>query len=214
MYILIQKVLLSFEPNLCIRGMCAGRSTRKCCAQASLISLQLRMPELNWLNLTETNARRQLVEQPRFQEALIVAEAYDLNQSAEWVPVLWNQMLQSARIDQYLTEFVAALPLPSSMLMELARFYRQEVSARGDHFEISKWLTPGGAPMEPRFLGKSMRSLLKLVRDFRVRIQLATIATGFPDVVDACMQMLDKVPDSAGPLILRKGHGQTYIPLM
>lgn len=196
--------------------MFAGMSTSMCCAQASLMSLQLRMPEVPWLNLTETNARRRLVDQPRFQEALIVAEAYDLNQPAEWVPVLWNQMLQSGRIDQYLTEFVAVLPLPASMLMELARFYRAEVSARGDHLDhITKWLTPGGAPLQQTtYLGKSMRYLLKLVRDIRVRVQLATVATGFSDIVDSCMQVLDKVPDSAGPLILRKGHGGTYIPLM
>jgi spatacsin len=57
------------------------------------------MPELMWIDLTETNARRRLVEQPRFQEALIVAEAYDLIQSAEWVPVLWEQMRQPGLIN-------------------------------------------------------------------------------------------------------------------
>ncbi len=194
---------------------CAGMSTSLCCAQASLVSLQLRMPELMWIDLTETNARRRLVEQPRFQEALIVAEAYELNQSAEWVPVLWEQMRQPGRIDQFLADFVSALPLPSSMLMELARFYRAEVAARGDHMDFTTWLTPGGMPQElARNLGKSMRFLLKHVRDIRVRLQLATVATGFSDIVDACMQMLDRVPETAGPLILRKGHGGTYIPLM
>jgi spatacsin len=101
-----------------------------------------------WIDLTETNARRRLVEQPRFQEALIVAEAYELNQSAEWVPVLWEQMRQPGRIDQFLADFVSALPLPSSMLMELARFYRAEVAARGDHMDFTTWLTPGGMPQE------------------------------------------------------------------
>ncbi|CAK9198622.1 unnamed protein product [Sphagnum troendelagicum] len=193
----------------------AGMSTSFCCAQASLVSLQLRMPELMWIDLTETNARRRLVEQPRFQEALIVAEAYDLIQSAEWVPVLWEQMRQPGRIDQFLADFVSALPLPSSMLMELARFYRAEVAARGDHMDFTTWLTPGGMPQElARNLGKSMRFLLKHVRDIRVRLQLATVATGFSDIVDTCMQMLDRVPETAGPLILRKGHGGTYIPLM
>lgn len=212
---LLEPMRLYVEAAEVYSNMDAGLSTSICCAQASLISLQLRMPELMWLNLTETNARRLLIERPRFQEALIVSDAYDLNQSAEWVPVLWNQMLQGGRIDHYLAEFVAALPLPASMLMELARFYRAEVSARGDHLDFSKWLTPGGVPLEhARYLGKSMRSLLKHVRDLRVRVQLATVATGFPDVVDACMQMLDKVPDTAGPLILRKGHGGTYVPLM
>lgn len=173
------------------------------------------MPELMWLNLTETNARRLLVDQPRFAEALIVAEAYDLNQSTEWVPVLWNQMLQSSRIDQFLNDFVDILPLPATMLLELARFYRAEISARGYQLDFTKWLTPGAVPMElSRHLGKSMRALLKQVSNLSVRLQLATLATGFADVVDSCMQLLDRVPETAGPLILRKGHGGAYIPLM
>eukprot|EP01018_Ginkgo_biloba_P020370 Gb_30364 [translate_table: standard] len=193
----------------------AGNKTRWSCAQASLVSLQIRMPDTMWLKLTETNARRVLVEQSRFQEALIVAEAYSLNQPGEWVPVLWNQMLRPDLIDQFLTEFVSVLPLPATMLMELARFYRSEVTARGDQSHFSTWLTPGGLPLEwARHLGKSFRSLLKQTRDVRLRIQLATVATGFPDVIDTCMHILDKVPETAGPLILRKGHGGTYLPLM
>lgn len=193
----------------------AGNKARWSCAQASLVSLQIRMPDTMWLNRSETNARRALVEQCRFQEALIVAEAYNLNQSGEWVLVLWNQMLCPDLIDQFLTEFVSVLPLPSSMLLELARFYRAEVTARGDQSHFSTWLTPGGLPHEwARHLGKSFRSLLRQTRDVRLRIQLATVATGFPDVIDTCMQILDKVPDTAGPLILRKGHGGAYLPLM
>lgn len=193
----------------------AGNKARWSCAQASLVSLQIRMPDTMWLNRSETNARRALVEQCRFQEALIVAEAYNLNQSGEWVLVLWNQMLCPDLIDQFLNEFVSVLQLPSSMLMELARFYRAEVTARGDQSHFSTWLTPGGLPHEwARHLGKSFRSLLRQTRDVRLRIQLATVATGFPDVIDTCMQILDKVPDTAGPLILRKGHGGAYLPLM
>ena len=102
-----------------------------------------------WIKLTETDERCLLVEQARFAEVLIVAEAYDLNQSAEWVPVLWNQILQSSRIDQFLNDFVAVLPIAATMLMELARFYRAEVSARGYQMDFTKWLlTPGAVPME------------------------------------------------------------------
>ncbi|GLJ32063.1 hypothetical protein SUGI_0645700 [Cryptomeria japonica] len=193
----------------------AGNKTRRSCAQASLVSLQIRMPDTKWLNLTETNARRLLVEQSRFQEALIVAEAYNLNQSGEWVPVLWNQMLRSDLIDQFLAEFVAALPLPPNAFMELARFYRAEVTARGDQSQFSTWLNSGGLPLEwAKHLGKSFRSLLRQTRDVRLRIQLATTATGFPDIIEKCIQILDRVPETAGPLILRKGHGGAYLPLM
>ncbi|KAI5588074.1 hypothetical protein BDE02_05G071700 [Populus trichocarpa] len=193
----------------------AGNKTRGACAHASLVSLQIRMPDCQWLNLSETNARRLLVEQSYFQEALIVAEAYGLNQPSEWALVLWNQMLKPELIEEFVAEFVAVLPLQPSMLVELARFYRAEVAARGDQSQFSVWLTGGGLPAEwAKYLGRSFRCLLKRTRDLRLRVQLATIATGFNDIIDTCMNALDKVPDNAAPLVLRKGHGGAYLPLM
>ncbi|KAL5818547.1 hypothetical protein ACOSQ4_022389 [Xanthoceras sorbifolium] len=193
----------------------AGNKTRRACAQASLVSLQIRMPDSKWLKLSETNARRALVEQSRFQEALIVAEAYGLNQPSEWALVLWNQMLNPELTEEFVAEFVAVLPLQPSMLGELAKFYKAEVTARGDQSQFSVWLTGGGLPAEwAKYLGRSFRCLLKRTWDLRLRLQLATAATGFSDVVDACTKALDKVPETAGPLVLRKGHGGAYLPLM
>ncbi|XP_008786547.2 uncharacterized protein LOC103704848 [Phoenix dactylifera] len=193
----------------------AGHKTHRACARASLLSLQIRIPDLQWIDLSETNARRALVDQSRFQEALIVAEAYNLNHPGEWAPVLWNLMLKPDLIEQFVVEFVAVLPLQPSMLLELARYYRAEVAARGDQSHFSVWLSPGGLPAEwVKHLGRSFRILLKRTRDLRLRMQLATIATGFGDVIDACMKVLDKVPDNAGPLILRRGHGGAYLPLV
>ncbi|KAF0916073.1 hypothetical protein E2562_000693 [Oryza meyeriana var. granulata] len=193
----------------------AGQRTHRACARASLLSLQIRIPDLLWIGLSETNARRIFVEQSRFQEALIVAEAYSINQPMEWAPVLWNQMLKPDLIEQFVAEFVLVLPLQPPMLLELARFYRAEVAARGDQSHFSVWLSPGGLPAEwVKHLGRSFRSLLRRTRDMRLRLQLATLATGFGDVLDACNRVLDKVPENAGPLILRKGHGGAYLPLM
>ncbi|XP_052197729.1 uncharacterized protein LOC127804771 isoform X2 [Diospyros lotus] len=193
----------------------AGNKTHAACARASLVSLQIRMPDFQWLNLSETNARRALVEQSRFQEALIVAEAYGLNQPSEWALVLWNQMLKPELTEQFVAEFVAVLPLQPSMLADLARFYRAEVAARGDQSQFSVWLTGGGLPADwAKYLGRSFRCLLKRTRDLRLQLQLATVATGFSDVIDACTKALDKVPENAGPLVLRKGHGGGYLPLM
>ncbi|BBN07122.1 spatacsin [Marchantia polymorpha subsp. ruderalis] len=197
-------------------GLEAGNKTRWCCAQAQLISLQLRLPEIDWLKRNDTAARCLLVDRPRFQEALIVAEAYSLNQSAEWVLVIWNQMLVPGRIDQFLNDFIAALPLTHNMLLEISRFYRSELTARGgDQASSSRWLAPGGVPLElAMYMKKSFRSLLKHTRDVKDRLQLATFATGFSEVVDACMRTLDIMPATAGPLILRKGHGGAYLPIM
>ncbi|XP_017420472.1 uncharacterized protein LOC108330498 isoform X1 [Vigna angularis] len=193
----------------------AGNKTRRDCAQASLLSLQIRMPDFQWLYRSETNARRALVEQSRFQEALIVAEAYNLNQPSEWALVLWNQMLKPEVMEEFVAEFVAVLPLQPSMLIDLARFYRAEIAARGDQSHFSVWLTGGGLPAEwAKYLGRSFRCLLKRTRDLKLRMQLATVATGFGDVIDACAEEMDKVPDNAAPLVLRKGHGGAYLPLM
>ncbi|KAG0546959.1 hypothetical protein BDA96_01G038500 [Sorghum bicolor] len=193
----------------------AGQRTHRACARASLLSLQIRIPDLMWIGLSETNARRIFVEQSRFQEALIVAEAYNINQPIEWAPVFWNQMLKPDLIEQFVAEFVSVLPLQPPMLLELARFYRAEVAARGEQSHFSVWLSPGGLPAEwVKHLGRSFRSLLRRTRDMRLRLQLATLATGFIDVLDICNRVLDKVPDNAGPLILRKGHGGAYLPLM
>jgi len=193
----------------------AGQRTHRACARASLLSLQIRIPDLLWIGLSETNARRIFVEQSRFQEALIVAEAYNINQPMEWAPVFWNQMLKPDLIEQFVAEFVSVLPLQPPMLVELARFYRAEVAARGEQSHFSVWLSPGGLPAEwVKHLGRSFRSLLCRTRDMRLRLQLATLATGFLDVLDICNRVLDKVPENAGPLILRKGHGGAYLPLM
>ncbi|XP_010431915.1 PREDICTED: uncharacterized protein LOC104716225 isoform X1 [Camelina sativa] len=193
----------------------AGNKARKACGQASLVSLQIRMPDSKWLCLSETNARRALVDQSRFQEALIVAEAYGLNQPSEWALVLWNLMLKPELAEDFVAEFVAVLPLKASMLLELARFYRAEMAARGDQSQFSVWLTGGGLPAEwAKYMWRSFRCLLKRTRDLRLRLQLATTATGFSDMVDACMNALDKVPENAGPLVLKKGHGGGYLPLM
>ncbi|XAR73263.1 hypothetical protein NMG60_11007174 [Bertholletia excelsa] len=193
----------------------AGNKTHAACARASLISLKIRMPDFQWLNLSETNARRALVDQSRFQEALIVAEAYGLNQPSEWSLVLWNQMLKPELTEQFVAEFVAVLPLHPTMLADLARFYRAEVAARWDQSQFSVWLTGGGLPAEwAKYLSRSFRCLLKRTRDLRLRLQLATVATGFSDIIDACVKALDKVPDNAGPLVLRRGHGGAYLPLM
>ncbi|XP_020677460.1 uncharacterized protein LOC110096041 isoform X3 [Dendrobium catenatum] len=193
----------------------AGHKTRYACARAALLFLQIRIPDLTWIELSETNARRVLVEQSRFQVALVVAEAYGLNQPNEWAPVLWNQMLRPDLLEEFVTEFVLVLPLHPSMLLELARFYRSEVAARVDQSHFSVWLSHGGLPAEwVKNLGKSFRSLLRRTRDLRLRVQLATTATGFEDVINACNKVLDKVPDNAGPLILRRGHGGAYVALM
>lgn len=212
---LLESMRLFIEAGEVYSSIDEGNNTRRACAQASLVSLQIRMPDFQWMNLSETNARRALVEQVHFPEALIVAEAYGLNQPSEWALVLWNQMLNPELIEEFMADFVGVLPLQPAMLLELARFYRAEMAARGDQSQFSLWLTGGGIPAEwAKYLSRSFRCLLKKTRDLRLRLQMATIATGLGDIVDSCMKGLDRVPENAGPLVLRRGHGGAYLPLM
>lgn len=193
----------------------AGNKTFKACAQACLVSLQIRMPDYQWLNRNPTNARYALAEQSQFQEALIVAEAYGLNHPSEWAPVLWNKMLKPELTEEFVAEFVAVLPLQPSMLIEIARYFRAEMAARVDQNQFSIWITGGGLPAEwAKYLERSFRCLLRRTRDLRLRVQMATIATGFGDVIDECMKAMDRVPENAGPLVLIRGHGGAYLPLM
>lgn len=185
----------------------AGQKAYRACARASLISLQIRFPCSSWMQLSETKARRAIIDQSRFQEAFTMAEAYNLNRSSEWVQVIWEQMFKPDQMEQFLSDFVAILPLYPSMLFELARFYRSHVVGRGSETSrFPSWGTP-----ESKSLERSFRSLLRRTRDLRLRVQLATTATGFPDIIEACNTALDKVP---GLLILRRGHGGSYLPIV
>ena len=55
----------------------------------------------------------------------------------------------------------------------------------------------GDLPSEWAFILWNHMLKLKRTRDLKLRIQLATTATGFGDVADACMNELDKLPDNA-----------------
>lgn len=206
---LLESMIYLIEASEFYSTLDAGQKAYHACARASLISLQIRFPYPSpWMQLSETNARRAIINQSRFQEAFTMAEAYNLNRSSEWVQVIWEQMFKPDQIEQFLSDFVATLPLYPPMLLELAKFHRSHVVGRGG--EISRfpsWGTPG----EAKNLGRSFRSLLRRIRDLRLRVQLATTATGFPDIIEACNTALDKVP---GLLILRRGHGGVYLPIV
>ncbi|GAQ85863.1 hypothetical protein KFL_002580120 [Klebsormidium nitens] len=194
----------------------AGSAAARCAHQAALVALQLRLPDVRWLDLAPDSARQLFVEQPGgFTEALTVAQAYGLMDPLEWVHAIWNQVMWQPlhHTERYLGDFVDTLPLAPALLLELARTYRTEVAARDA--DMSRWLPSGAGGAEGgRHLAKAFKALLHHVGDYKLRLQLATLATGFADEIDDAISVLDRVPETAGPLILRKGHGATYVPLM
>ncbi|KAJ3694138.1 hypothetical protein LUZ60_009618 [Juncus effusus] len=195
------------EASETLSSIDAGLRTHSTCAKASLLTLQTRIPDVDWVGLEDREARELLEKQVRFQEAVVVAQGYGI-QPAEWARVFWNLMSKCKPdlVERFVAEFVAVFPLQPSMLQELARIYRSDVTAKGDQSHFGGWLNPTGLP--------AFRSVLKRTRDLKVRMQIATMATGFKDVVEACAKLLDKVPENAGPLVLRRGHGGAYLPLM
>ena len=178
----------------------SGRNATRCVSQSALLSLQIRVPDVAWLRLTESAARGLMMSQQRFEEALIVGQAYGLTAPEDWTPVLWAHLTQPRLLGEFLGDMVKMVPLSAKELMELAQLYRAEVSGtRGE-----------GA----RQLAMGFRMLLGEVRNLEVRLQMAVIAGDFGDLLEDCLQRLDKVPEGAGPLILKRGHGGAYMPLM
>lgn len=71
----------------------AGAAAARCAHQAALVAVQLRLPDVRWLDLAPDSARQLFVEQPGgFAEALTVAQAYGLMDPLEWVHAVWNQV--------------------------------------------------------------------------------------------------------------------------
>lgn len=80
-------------------GVQAGSGAARCAHQASLVAVQLRLPDVRWLDLTPDSARQLFVERPGgFKEALTLAQAYELRDPLEWVPLIWNQVRGGANL--------------------------------------------------------------------------------------------------------------------
>lgn len=97
-----------------------------------------------------------------------------------FIQVIWRPLTHTER---FLHDFASVLPLAQALLMELARAYRAELAARDS--DMSRWLPSGAGGAESgRHLAKAFKILLHHVSDYKLRLQLATLATGFADVVD------------------------------
>lgn len=93
---------------------------------------------------------------------------------------MWQPLQHTER---YLGDLADTLPLAQPLLMELARAYRTEVAARDA--DMSRWLPSGAGGAEGgRHLAKAFKALLHHVGDYKLRLQLATLATGFADEID------------------------------
>ncbi|CAI5465743.1 unnamed protein product [Closterium sp. Yama58-4] len=177
----------------------AGDRARRSVAQAALLGLQVHVGD-TLVGLTPAAASVLLQQQHRFFEALVIANAYDLTSPADWSLLLWTHLDRFRPSPEFLDEWAMAVPMALDMLLDVAERVQHEVATnRSAHLNQ---------------LAGAFRHLLWLVPNLEERLQLATVSRAAPAEVDKCLSMLDRVPATTAPLLLRRGHGGAYMPVL
>ncbi|CAI5965865.1 unnamed protein product [Closterium sp. NIES-65] len=177
----------------------AGDRARRSVAQAALLGLQVHVGD-TLIGLTPAAASVLLQQQHRFFEALVIANAYDLTSPADWSLLLWTHLDRFRPSPEFLDEWAMAVPMALDMLLDVAERVQHEVgNNRSAHVN---------------YLAGAFRHLLWLVPNLEERLQLATVSRAAPAEVDKCLSMLDRVPATTAPLLLRRGHGGAYMPVL
>ncbi|CAI7732976.1 unnamed protein product [Closterium sp. NIES-53] len=180
-------------------GLGAGDRARRSVAQAALLGLQVHVGD-TLVGLTPAAASVLLQQQHRFFEALVIANAYDLTSPADWSLLLWTHLDRFRPSPEFLDEWAMAVPMALDMLLDVAERVQHEVgNNRSAHVN---------------YLTGAFRHLLWLVPNLEERLQLATVSRAAPAEVDKCLSMLDRVPATSAPLLLRRGHGGAYMPVL
>ncbi|CAI5493863.1 unnamed protein product [Closterium sp. Naga37s-1] len=180
-------------------GLGAGDRARRSVAQAALLGLQVHVGD-TLVGLTPAAASVLLQQQHRFFEALVIANAYDLTSPADWSLLLWTHLDRFRPSPEFLDEWAMAVPMALDMLLDVAERVQHEVgNNRSAHVN---------------YLAGAFRHLLWLVPNLEERLQLATVSRAAPAEVDKCLSMLDRVPATSAPLLLRRGHGGAYMPVL
>ncbi|XP_043488145.1 spatacsin [Polistes fuscatus] len=102
----------------------------KCCQQAQLVALQIALlnatsnqPTICILNLKTDQIDKILSETLNFQQALIVARAY--NHHPDWANIIYSHFILNGEI-KYLKDFITVIKLSSNITEDCARRYRSE----------------------------------------------------------------------------------------
>ncbi|GJP68575.1 hypothetical protein CLOP_g25256 [Closterium sp. NIES-67] len=180
-------------------GLGAGDRASRNVAQAALLGLQVHVGD-TLVGLTAAAASVLLQQQHRFFEALVIANAYDLTSPADWSLLLWTHLDRFRPSPEFLDEWAMAVPMPLDMLLDVAERVQHELG--------------GNRAAYGNQLAGAFRHLLWLVPNLDERLQLATVSRAAPAEVDKCLGMLDRVPATSAPLVLRRGHGGAYMPVL
>eukprot|EP01121_Diplochlamys_sp_Union-15-3_P022198 TRINITY_DN9373_c0_g1_i1.p1 TRINITY_DN9373_c0_g1~~TRINITY_DN9373_c0_g1_i1.p1 ORF type:complete len:493 (-),score=50.49 TRINITY_DN9373_c0_g1_i1:9-1487(-) len=108
----------------------------RCIFMVSLIELQFRIPETRILNLNEQQAKLLMHSRREFKDALIVANAYNLNNLNEWSKAVYQQVVCSGNFAFY-EDLINDIPLesPKDLFEELVKKHKSEPSKNLANFK-------------------------------------------------------------------------------
>ncbi|XP_070541627.1 spatacsin-like [Ptychodera flava] len=103
------------------------RHAEKCVKKVRLLALQMHLlsTRTKVINLSQRDVNVFIAKHPRFPEALMVSEAY--GKHTDWSTAIYNNVVVDGDF-RYLEDFKAHLPLPSSLLSEVATRYKRDSS--------------------------------------------------------------------------------------
>ena len=179
----------------------AGGKAARCVAQAALIRLQLQVNQ-TVVGLSPAAASVVLQQQADFHNALAIASAYELTTPADWSLLLWRKLETppNKALHAFLYDWAHTLKLPQELLIDVAERVQKELqSRRMDH-------SSG--------VVRVFCHLLSLLPNIEERLMLASLSRCSVAEVEQCNAILDRVPPDSGPLLLRRGHGGGYMPMI
>eukprot|EP01012_Entosiphon_sulcatum_P048335 TRINITY_DN66821_c0_g1_i1.p1 TRINITY_DN66821_c0_g1~~TRINITY_DN66821_c0_g1_i1.p1 ORF type:complete len:1156 (-),score=154.28 TRINITY_DN66821_c0_g1_i1:16-3483(-) len=114
--------------------------------QCRLLQLQRRMGQHRQIiGLEVTQARQVLCDFPNFDDALVLANAYDVARTTDWLEPLYTQCIVRGNL-KFMKDFKTKMSVPSSLLADLEACYNRE-------------------PQKTQAMERAMRQLQSLVND-------------------------------------------------
>jgi hypothetical protein len=116
-----------------------------------LVALQLKVPEVRFINLTAAEASKLMTTRPSFDEALTIARAYDINRLSEWIAPVYQQTVVGGNF-VYLQELLQNIPYDPTLYQELVKKFKADPQRSGHTASMKKLL----GTIEDRFLRYDM----------------------------------------------------------
>jgi len=149
----LQSQLLSIMQNFMdsadnyYKEKCYGFAN-KCTSMASLVGLQLRVPDTRMINLTDNEIVQLMIYRGNFDDTLILARAYKKNFITDWIGPLYQQVIVCSNF-AYFDDYLNTFPPASEMFLEMSKKFKSD--PKNTHF----------VPQFKQFLGYMTDQFLK-----------------------------------------------------